>query len=82
MKQMKLFALIFFCATMIDNDALGLGTEAFVAEATEIIGVVRLGVSLVQYTYKVFSTIFEDSGISDSDLLGSKGREMEQELLI
>lgn len=44
--------------------------DAFVAEATEIIAVVRIGVSLVEYTYKVFRDIFEDSGLSDTDLTG------------
>ena len=29
-----------------------IAAEAFVAEATEIIGVVRIGVSLVEYIYK------------------------------
>lgn len=46
--------------------------DAFVAEATEIIGVVRLGVSLVEYIYKVFSHVFEDSGLSDADLTGKR----------
>ena len=32
------------------------------AEATEIISVVRIGVSLVEYIYKVFSSILKDSG--------------------
>ena len=41
--------------------------DAFVAEATEIIGVVRLGVSLVEYIYKVFAPIIEKS---DVDLTG------------
>ena len=82
MKKTKILSLILFCVAIIDYKAFGLATEAFVAEATEIIGVVRLGVSLVQYTYKVFSTIFEDSGISDSDLLGAEGRNVEKELLM
>ncbi len=40
------------------------------AEATEVIAVVRIGVSLVEYIYKVFSHIFNDSGLSEADLLG------------
>jgi hypothetical protein len=44
--------------------------DAFVAEATEIIAVVRIGISLVEHIYDVFSHIFEDSGLSESDLLG------------
>ena len=40
--------------------------DAFVAEATEIISVVRIGVSLVEYIYKVFSHIWKDSGAADA----------------
>jgi len=43
-----------------------------VAEATEIIAVVRIGVSLVEHIYKVFAHIFEDSGLSEADLLGNQ----------
>ena len=58
-------------------------SEAFVAEATEAIGVVRLGVQLVEYIYKVFDNIFEDSEISDLDvdLTGQRGRELDREVL-
>ena len=56
-------------------------SEAFVAEATEIIGVVRLGVSLVEYIYKVFDNIFEDSELSDADITGQRGRELDREVL-
>ena len=57
-------------------------SEAFVAEATEVIGVVRLGVQLVEYIYKVFDNIFEDSEISDGlDLTGQRGRELDREVL-
>ena len=36
-----------------------------VAEVTEVISVVRIGVSLVEYIYKVFSSIMvTDSGLS------------------
>ena len=40
------------------------------AEATEIISVVRIGVSLVEYIYKVFAPIFDDMGVSDVDWTG------------
>ena len=43
----------------------GFGAEAFVAEATEIIAVVRIGVNLVEHIYKVFSKIARDSGAAD-----------------
>ena len=44
----------------------GFVSEAtFVTEATEIISVVRIGVSLVQYIYDVFSEIARDSGAAD-----------------
>ena len=56
-------------------------SEAFVAEATEVIGVVRLGVSLVEYIYKVFDNIFEDSELSDVDITGQRGRELDREVL-
>jgi hypothetical protein len=39
--------------------------EPLIAEAVEVISVVRIGISLVDYTYKVFSNIFEDSDISE-----------------
>ena len=55
--------------------------EAFVAEATEVISVVRIGISLVEHIYKVFAHIFQDSGLSDADILGQKERELEAELL-
>jgi hypothetical protein len=38
--------------------AFGTGLQ----EVTEVISVVRIGVSLVEYTYKVFSDILKDSG--------------------
>jgi hypothetical protein len=47
-----------------------LSVDGFVAEATEVISVVRIGVSLVEYIYKVFSNIFHDSGASDIDISG------------
>ena len=57
-------------------------SEAFVAEATEVIGVVRLGVQLVEYIYKVFDNIFQDSEISDQlDITGQRGRELDREVL-
>lgn len=34
------------------QSGLGFAAEAAIAEAAEIIGIVRLGVSLVEYTYK------------------------------
>ncbi len=40
------------------------------AEATEVIAVVRIGVSLVEYIYKVFAHIFRDSGLDDADITG------------
>ena len=42
-----------------------LSEATFVVEATEIISVVRIGVSLVQYIYEVFSEIARDSGAAD-----------------
>lgn len=63
--------VLFFLAILSMNSASEFGSaDAFVAEATEVIGVIKIGVSLVDYIYKVFSHIFEDSGVSDSDLLG------------
>ncbi len=41
-------------------------------EATEVIAVIRIGVSLVEHIYKVFSHIFKDSGLSEADLLGKQ----------
>ena len=62
-KSVVLFMGIFaFLKPMPIN---GFGAEAFVAEATEIIGVVRIGVNLVEYIYKVFSKIARDSGAAD-----------------
>ena len=43
----------------------GFESEAILAEETEIISVVRIGVSLVEYIYKVFSKIARDSGAAD-----------------
>ena len=34
-------------------------------DVTEVISVVRIGVSLVEYTYKVFSAILKDSGAGE-----------------
>ena len=50
------------------------------AEATEVLGVIRLGVSLVQYIHKVFSEICEkeDCGL---DMLGVEGKSLDKELL-
>lgn len=45
-------------------------SEAFAAEVTEIIGVVRLGVSVVEYMYKVFAQIAQDPAVQDLDVLG------------
>ena len=73
-KKLFWFGLLFVAGL---NDAIEFGSskktrsvDAFVTEATEVIAVVKIGVSLVEYIYKVFSNIFEDSGISDSDLVG------------
>jgi hypothetical protein len=38
---------------------------AGIEDVTEIISVVRIGVSLVEYIYKVFSSILKDSGGSE-----------------
>ena len=56
--------------SLSSTSEFGSGAEAFVAEATEIISVVRIGVSLVEYIYKTFSHIFEDSGASKVDWTG------------
>ncbi len=53
--------------------------EAFVAEAAEIIGVVRIGVSLVDYIYKVFKPIISDSDISARDI--TEKRKIDREIL-
>ena len=42
--------------------------EAFVAEATEVISVIRIGVSLVDYIYKTFKPIIADSDIDARDI--------------
>jgi hypothetical protein len=39
-------------------------SHGFAAEATEIIAVVKLGVSLVEYIYDVYSDIFEGSDVT------------------
>eukprot|EP00095_Tigriopus_kingsejongensis_P006035 maker-scaffold889_size84747-snap-gene-0.24 protein:Tk06035 transcript:maker-scaffold889_size84747-snap-gene-0.24-mRNA-1 annotation:"hypothetical protein L798_01615" len=57
------------------------GTEEVVAEITEIIGVVRLGISVVDYMHKVFSKVFQDTGVSKIDFIGKDSREMDKELL-
>lgn len=51
------------------------------AEATEIIGVVRIGVSLVEYIYKVFANILRDSGAADEVIELSKDEKVEKRLL-
>ena len=37
-------------------------------DVTEVISVVRIGVSLVEYTYNVFSAILKDSGAGEVTL--------------
>ena len=79
----KLYLSSFFLISLLITSARLEMSEAFVAEATEVIGVVRLGVQLVEYIYKVFDNIFEDSEISglDLDLTGQRGRELDREVL-
>ena len=81
----QLFLSSFFLISLLISSASLEMSEAFVAEATEVIGVVRLGVQLVEYIYKVFDNIFEDSEISGGldglDLTGQRGRELDREVL-
>ena len=80
----QLYLSSFFLISLLISSASLEMSEAFVAEATEVIGVVRLGVQLVEYIYKVFDNIFEDSEISDGldlDLTGQRGRELDREVL-
>ena len=79
----QLYLSSFFLISLLISSAANIEvSEAFVAEATEVIGVVRLGVQLVEYIYKVFDNIFEDSEISDGlDLTGQRGRELDREVL-
>ena len=81
----QLYLSSFFLISLLISSASLEMSEAFVAEATEVIGVVRLGVQLVEYIYKVFDNIFEDSEISGGldglDLTGQRGRELDREVL-
>ena len=80
----QLYLSSFFLISLLISSAANIEvSEAFVAEATEVIGVVRLGVQLVEYIYKVFDNIFQDSEISDSDLdlTGQRGRQLDREVL-
>ena len=77
----RLYLSSFVVISLLISSASLEVSEAFVAEATEVIGVVRLGVSLVQYIYNVFDNIFEDSEISDLDVTGQRGRELDREVL-
>ncbi|XP_059084384.1 uncharacterized protein LOC131881513 isoform X2 [Tigriopus californicus] len=79
---MQVSRLQFYLGTLI----LGLSlfapeTEAIAAEVTEIIGVVRLGVSVVEYMYNVFAQIAKDPNVQDIDILGKGKRDLDKELL-
>ena len=78
--QLYLSSFVVISLFLISSASLEV-SEAFVAEATEVIGVVRLGVTLVEYIYKVFDNIFQDSEISDVDVTGQRGRELDREVL-
>ena len=70
MQASKIFGLTVACLYIGLIGAEWNGADAFVAEATEIIGVVKIGVSLVDYIYKVFSKIFRESGLEEADWTG------------
>ena len=57
--EILLLVLAVFSGNLFPGNCFG------VAEVTEVISVVRIGVSLVEYIYKVFSSIMvTDSGFS------------------
>lgn len=62
------------CLSQINTSLTYFLSEKFVVmiltgleDVTEVISVVRIGVSLVEYIYKVFSAILKDSGGGEVD---------------
>jgi len=80
MRPKSLFGLLILTIFVSLSKQFVLETAA-VAEAAEIIGVVRLGVSLVEYIYKVFSKISRDSGATDQVIDFRQDRKVEKRLL-
>ena len=76
--NMKFIALI-CCLALAECLA---NTDAFVAEATEIISVVKIGVSLVEYIYKVFSNIARDSGAATAISTQIQSKKLLQEYAV
>lgn len=55
--------------------------DAVLAEAAEVFSVVKIGVSLVEYTYRVFSELFKDSGAADAISELSSRKDMDKKLM-
>lgn len=81
MKFDKVPVLLLIIIVGLSNSGESLVLETAVAEATEIIGVVRLGVSLVEYMYKVFAHVFRDSGASNKVTRVGQDGDIERRLL-
>lgn len=80
MESTKIFYLLLLLCSVLQSQAF-VAETSLVAEATEIIGVVRIGVSLVEYIYKVFANILRDSGAADEVIELSKDEKVEKRLL-